>query len=219
MGLENGENKKHSTSLIGTRFGKLTVQSIYSNGRRNVCVCFCDCGNTKSVRKDHLTSGKVVSCGCYHSALTGERTKTHGMSRTRLYRIWKGMRNRCSNEHIQNYERYCGRGITVCEEWQRFEPFYEWAMANGYSDDLSIDRIDNDGNYEPSNCQWANRTEQARNRCSNEFITYNGTTKYISDWDKDIGAPKSGRVRARINAGWSIEKAVTTPISIGRNKL
>ena len=140
------------------------------------------------------------------------------MSRTRLYRIWKNMRNRCSNENIPNYERYGGRGITVCEEWQRFEPFYEWAMANGYGDDLSIDRIDNDGNYEPSNCQWANRTEQARNRRSNEFITYNGTTKHISDWDKDIGAQKSGRVRARINAGWSIEAAVTTPLMMGRNK-
>ena len=211
MGMENGTNQKYST-LIGERFGYLTVQSIYSNGRRNVCVCLCDCGNTHSVRKDHLTSGKIISCGCYNSSLIGERTKTHGMSKTRLYRIWKNMRNRCFNENVANYANYGGRGITVCVEWQRFEPFCEWAIANGYNDNLSIDRINNDGNYESSNCRWVDQTIQARNRSSNTLITYNGVTKHISDWDKDIGSAKSGRVRARINAGWSIEKAVTTHV-------
>ena len=217
MGLENGTNQKHS-ALIGERFGKLVVKSIYSNGRRNVCVCLCDCGNTKTIRKDHLTSEKIISCGCYHASIIGERSKTHGMSKTRLYRIWKGMRNRCYNEHIPGYEHWGGRGIVVCDEWQTFEPFYEWAVANGYNDGLSIDRIDNNGNYEPSNCRWATPEEQAKNRNSNAMITYEGTTKHISVWDREIGSKKSGRVRARLNAGWSIEKAVTTPVTSGSNR-
>jgi hypothetical protein len=121
---------------------------------------------------------------------------------------------------VAEYPLYGGKGVTVCEEWQTFEPFYEWSITNGYRDNLSIDRINNDGNYEPGNCKWSTPQEQALNRSTNAIITYNGVTKHISEWDKDIGSAKSGRVRARLNAGWSIEKAVTTPINrSGRRKL
>ena len=208
MGLENGANQANH-SLIGKHIGLLTILSIQRKSGRTLCDCMCDCGNRHIVRKDHLLSGKIVSCGCYQNAIRGKSSVTHGMSQTRLYKIWKGMINRCRYDVFTNYK---GRGITVCDEWQSFETFYEWAMTHGYRDDLSIDRIDNNGDYSPLNCRWANRKEQALNRRSNAFITCNGVTRHISEWDKDIGAAKSGRVRTRLNAGWSVEKAVTIPV-------
>lgn len=198
--------------MIGQRFGRLTVVANVTSKGRSRFLCECLCGNKKTIRMDHLKRGLVVSCGCYQEERRKQVSSTHRMSRTRLYRIWKDMRRRCDSPCVTEYPLYGGGGITVCAEWQTFEAFYEWAMANGYSDDLSIDRVNNNGNYEPSNCKWSTPQEQARNRRSNVTITYNGVTKLISDWDKDIGSAKSGRVRARLNAGWSIEKAVTTPV-------
>ena len=211
MGVENDARKKHQ-GLIGQQFGRLTVVENVTDAGRTRLLCKCSCGKSKIVRLDHLRSGRVVSCGCYQSDIRGKSTRTHGQSKTRLYRIWKNMRTRCRNEHIPGYELWGGRGISVCEEWNTFQSFYEWALSNGYRDDLSLDRIDNDGNYEPQNCKWSTKTQQARNRRSNAMITYDGVTKHISDWDNDIGAAKSGRVRARLNAGWSVERAVTTPV-------
>lgn len=210
MGLENGENKENNP-IIGKRFGMLTVLSIHKQNTRLMCSCVCDCGTCRDVRKDHLLAGKTVSCGCYGKNL--KNGTTHGMSGTRLHRIWKGMINRCRCGDNPGFINYAGRGISVCDEWKKFEPFYEWAMANGYREDLTIDRIDVNGNYEPSNCRWATVQEQALNRRSNVFITFNGATKHISEWDKEIGASKSGRIRARLNAGWSVEKALTTPVA------
>lgn len=218
MGLENGTSKKYS-ELIGMRFGRLTVIENVTDVGRSRFLCKCSCGNEKVVRMDHLKRGLVLSCGCYQAERRSQATKTHGMKNTRIYRCWRNMKTRCYNPNGAEFGLYGGRGITVCYEWQTFEPFYEWAMANGYRNDLSIDRIDNDGNYEPSNCKWSTQQEQALNRSTNVTITYNGITKHISEWDKDIGSAKSGRVRARLNAGWSIEKAVTTPVKrSGRHK-
>lgn len=134
------------------------------------------------------------------------------MTGTRLYRIWKDMRNRCCNKNVPGYHLWGGRGVSVCEEWQTFERFFEWAVSHGYEESLTIDRLDNNGNYSPENCRWVTMKEQSLNRRSNSYLTYNGVTKHLSEWDADIGAARSGRVRARLNAGWTVEQAVTTPV-------
>ena len=122
------------------------------------------------------------------------------------------MRSRCYNENIPGYGLWGGRGIRVCDEWRIFQNFMNWAESNGYSDDLTLDRVNNDGDYTPENCRWVTMKEQSLNRRSNAYLTYNGVTKHLSEWDSDIGASKSGRVRARLNAGWTVERAVTTPV-------
>lgn len=217
MGLENGKSERYSW-MIGKRFDFLTVESVERTNGRIVCHCVCKCGTRKNVRRDHLISGKTASCGCLRKITTYNRSTTHGMKNTRLYRCWRNMKTRCYNPGYIEFDRYGGRGISVCDEWQSFLPFCLWALTHGYSEELSLDRIDNNGDYCPDNCRWATPKEQSLKRCTNVYITYNGTTKHISEWDKEIGASKSGRVRARLNAGWSVEKAVTTPVEKGRNK-
>lgn len=118
-----------------------------------------------------------------------ETTKTHGMRRTRLYNIWTQMIQRCTNQKLDHYERYGGRGISVCNEWRKFEVFAEWAMKNGYKDDLTIDRINVDGNYDPKNCKWSTDVDQQRNKRNNHFITINGETKTIAEWAEISGLP------------------------------
>ena len=146
----------------------------------------CDCGNIKVVRADALISGATKSCGC----IKKEQDKTnltanhrHKMSGTRIYETWQDMKRRCYNKQNARYDRYGGRGIKVCEEWlNNFQSFYDWAINNGYSDDLTIDRIDNDGNYEPSNCRWSTVKEQCNNRSSNINITIGNATKSLMCW-------------------------------------
>ena len=130
----------------------------------------------------------------------------------RILGILRGMKQRCYNKNDDRYPRYGGRGITVCDEW-RINPqaFYEWSMANGYADDLTIDRIDNDGNYEPSNCRWATQKEQANNKSSCIYITYNGETKDVKQWSEELGMPYN-TLFSRISAGWPVEKAFYEPV-------
>lgn len=144
---------------------------------------------------------------------------THGMSNTRLYRIYRDMRNRCNGLKKKDYDNYYARGITYCKEWETFEGFRDWALSNGYRDDLTIDRIDVDGNYEPSNCRWITRAEQNSNTRQNRFITYNGETHTLKQW-ADILGIKRTTLTSRLDLyHWSVEEAFTTRLLRGGETL
>lgn len=150
--------------LTGKKFGRLTVLELAMRGSRGTkWLCRCDCGNETVVFGGNLTRGNTLSCGCLRYERLREGITSHGLSGSRLHSIWCGMRKRCNNPKAMRYERYGGRGITICDEWlDDFAAFHAWAMANGYRDDLSIDRIDNDGDYEPGNCRWITLSENTR---------------------------------------------------------
>ena len=158
-------------NLTGKEFGRLFVikrsyTKQYNGGTIVYWACKCDCGNETTVKTSHLKDGKIRSCGCLEKENLNKISVqvTHGQTKTKLYYVWNSMRMRCRNPNTNNYHNYGGRGITVCKEWnESFEPFYEWAIFNGYKHGLTIDRINNDSNYDPSNCRWATYKEQAAN--------------------------------------------------------
>lgn len=157
--------------LTGRQFGHLTVlrraeDKIRANGKKKtVWLCRCDCGKEKNILGENLRKGSAKSCGCHRGeALIAYSTK-HGKRYERVYGIFCEMKKRCYNNHCANYKNYGGRGIKICDEWLNdFNSFYDWSMSHGYSDKLTIDRIDNDGNYEPSNCQWITKSENSTKR-------------------------------------------------------
>lgn len=202
--------------LTGMRFGRLTAIKRVENKNNQVrWLCKCDCGNDTIAVKTSLKRGHTKSCGCYAKEMLAKRTATHNGSKTRLYGIWCGIRKRCDYPKDKNYEIYGGRGIKVCDEWQSYEPFRDWAMANGYSAELTIDRIDCNGDYEPNNCRWATLKEQANNKRSNHFISFNGKTLSMREWAALLGV-NYGSLRSRIQRGWSVERAFATPLNANK---
>lgn len=176
-------------NLVGQRFGKLVVVAhagtkVGSNGgKKALWDCVCDCGNHKICVAPNLIKGHTKSCGC----IKNWDKKKHGLSSSRLYGIWENMKSRCYNPSFINYYNYGGKGVKVCEEWFSFETFAKWALEHGYTDKLTIDRIDGNSNYCPENCRWATPREQSRNTSRNHYITIEGETKLLCDWAKLSG--------------------------------
>lgn len=161
--------------MTGMRFGKWTVLERDPAKKKGMWVCRCDCGTVKLVSRRHLKDGGSVSCGCFRRDKAREQHRTHGMKKTRLYRIWSGVKDRTSNPKSKYWNHYGGDGITMYEPWKdSFEAFKDWAMANGYSDNLSIDRIDNYKGYSPDNCRWVDFLTQENNRRNTRYCVYQG---------------------------------------------
>lgn len=191
--------------LTGRRFGRWTV--LEEAGRRNGGVmwkCRCDCGTVREVRSNHLVMNRSVSCGCYNK----EIITTHGNTKTDLHHVWANMKDRCLNAKSSESKNYLKRGITICKEWiESYEAFERWAKENGYKKGLTLDRIDNDGNYEPSNCRWADMKTQCRNRRSNVFLEYLGERHCISEWAEITNQPYA-RLSSRHRRGWSDKEII-----------
>lgn len=198
--------------ITGQVFGKLTVISFYGvKNKRTYWNCKCSCGKELIAESYCLRHGHTKSCGCYRTLDGNEPRYRHGKVKTRLYSIWSNMKNRCDNPNAQFYKDYGGRGITYCEEWRDFIAFEKWAVANGYKEDLTIDRINNNGNYEPDNCRWTSIKEQQRNRRSNHLLTFKGETHCINEWAEILGISRE-TIKNRLGYGWDIEKVLTEPI-------
>lgn len=208
--------------LSGKKFGRLTVvRRNEHNDKYNKPMwnCICDCGNEVVVLGNALKNGNTKSCGCYKlEQIRSCETKhhTHRLTNTRLYRIWRGMKKRCFDKNNKDYYNYGGRGISVCNEWKNdFYCFYQWSMNNGYSEELTIDRINANGNYEPTNCRWVTTYVQNRNKNFNVLLTYNGKSQIMSDWSKETGI-SCGVISRRLKTGWTIEEALTIKPLVGR---
>jgi len=207
----------------GAVLGRLTVlgwqfRISVSSRPRWLCVAQCKCGKTIVCEIHNLSTGHSASCGCYVNDVNAHRLLRHGESiratsgkATSLYVCWLNMKARCFNCKSRAWKNYGGRGITVCDEWRwSYEAFREWAITNGYKPELTIDRIANDGNYEPNNCRWATRKEQARNKRTSRFIYAFGESKTLCEWSADARCKVNYHLfRLRIRRGWNAENAMT----------
>lgn len=207
-------SKKPAVDLSGLRFGRLTVIRVVGQAAdtRWEWECRCDCGRTTKTVRHRLFSGHTQSCGClFHEARSQSLGvfRKHGLSRTVEYATWNSMIQRCYNTANAYYSRYGGRGIRVCKRWLKFENFLV-DMGQRPSTRYSIDRIDNNGNYEPKNCRWATQREQQSNTCRSVRLTYNGITRCRAEWERVVGLGR-GSLASRLKRGWDIERALITP--------
>lgn len=203
---------------VGKKYGRLTVVSLHRRRFGKECfedaaVCNCECGTRQHVvRANCLFTGHTKSCGCYVSESASKRWTTHGHSKkgnSRTYRTWKNMKQRCTNPNIPGYKNYGGRGIVICDRWSKsFSAFLEDMGVSPAG--AFIDRINNDGNYEPGNCRWANRAMQNRNRRSVILVEYQGQTKTLVEWSRAVGM-RYGLIKYRYHAGWPTDLLLTTP--------
>lgn len=196
----------------GDKYGRWTViKEAKKKNYTRMALCKCDCGSIKKVRLSNLRSGKSKSCGCYKKELL---TK-HGAGHNRLYKIWSDIKQRCFNDNKKCYKNYGGRGIKICDEWMDFKNFQKWAKENGYSDNLTIDRIDVDGDYTPDNCRWATKKEQSINRREKFFVKYKGKKRRLIKLVEDLPDSLNLNYNAvfnRIYRGWEVKRALETPL-------
>jgi hypothetical protein len=198
------------TDMLGRRFGRLTVTRRDGTNHHNFAMwaCLCDCGETTRVSTGALIKGNTKSCGCLARDTTGNRARTHGMSKTPEYRVWSLMRDRCSNPNNKKFADYGGRGIAVHATWQTsFEAFFA-DMGKRPFPRAEIERINNNGNYEPGNCRWATRQEQTRNKRNNHLLTFNGRTQTIAAWAGETGIPARTIRKRVVEFGWDVAKAL-----------
>ena len=202
--------EKYGKDIIGVKFGRATALRQFVEGDYTKVECLCVCGNKFITHRCSLVGGHTNSCGCLQKEVLLKTSITHGMSGTRIYEIWSDMRSRCNLTTNQNYYRYGGRGIKVCSEWDGlngFANFYEWAMQNGYKDILSIDRIDNNGGYSPENCRWSDMMTQCNNRRNSKFLEYNGQTKTLAQWVRELNLNYTRTYHRVFILGWSVKSA------------
>ena len=216
-------NQWPKLDLTGQKFGRLRALFPIHVVDRWFWACQCDCGSPFTTLKltASLRNGGTTSCGCSQKEVAKQNIKnvitkniTHGMSNTRLYNIYKGMKYRCYDKTSRNYPVYGGRGIYICEEWlSDIRVFVRWALENGYSDSLTIDRKDTNGNYTPGNCRFVDYVIQANNKNSNHIITWKGEIHTATEWARILGAIPEA-IHNRLSRGWSVERTMTQPYRI-----
>lgn len=202
---------------IGQKFGRLTVLEFKARNKQydSLWLCRCECGNEKVIAGGKLFSGHTKSCGCLQKERTSEAKVKHGLyfndsgKRAKLYRVWIGIKERCTNPNNKKYSDYGGRGISISNEWIDYINFHNWAIGNGYCEGLTIERIDVNGNYEPNNCKWIPQSEQSKNRRDCHRIEFNGSIRLLTDVCSELGINNKA-VAQRLRRGWDVQKALTT---------
>lgn len=209
-------------NITGKRFGMLTaIKFLRREKGHDIWLCECDCGTEREVSASKLANGNTKSCGCLRRSTAKQHigevnargiSVKHGLYKSRLYSIWCGMKSRCENESRGSYQRYGARGISVCKSWKNdFTAFYKWALEHGYSDELTIDRIDNEKGYSPENCRWVTRAVQQNNTSRNRLVSFDGVTKSVAEWSRESGIPAKA-ILYRLKQGWPVERALREPI-------
>lgn len=204
----------NAKDLISQMFGRWTVIAYLG---RSQWLCCCECGTEKSIFTGNLSGGKTKSCGCFRDDQASKKSRTHGLTKTAEYKVWAGIKRRCLNKSEKSYNDYGARGITICKRWSdSFEAFLE-DVGPRPSPQHTIERIDNEKGYEPNNCRWATRDEQAVNKRNNRRITFLGVTRVLAEWARLTGIHRA-TIEYRLDHGWSVEHTLTTPARIGRNQ-
>lgn len=199
------------TDIKGKRFGRLVaIKFHHVEKQKAFWECLCDCGNKKNIRASDLIKGSITSCGCFRNEILLKRVRKHGKSDTSIYNVWFGMKQRCENQNHTSYKNYGGRGIKVCDRWQNFENFYA-DMGESYKQGLTIERVENNRNYSPDNCEWVTWKKQNNNRRSNRIINLNGVTGTLMSFCEKYDI-KYEIAKYRLNKGWSVEKTFSTPV-------
>lgn len=211
-------SKDYTKPKIGDKYHRLTVISeLFILDHKGRVICQCECGTIKTFIFCQIKSGNSKSCGCYKKEMSknnGKGNITHGLTNHKLYHVWNNIKDRCNNPNCVVYHNYGKRGISICKEWvDDFQTFYDWSMNNGYSEKLDIDRINNDGNYEPSNCRYVTRVVNTRNRRTSKLLTYKNQTKNLYDWADEFNI-NHHTIFKRLRTGYTIEEALETPINI-----